>query len=120
MGLLEPHGRHRHGDGQARLTLGMNPFRTLDDLPENLTGKKVLVRVDLNVPMQDGTVSDDTRLRAVVPTIAELSDRGAIVLLLAHFGRPKGQSRPDMSTAQLVAPLHRLTGRSVRFVEDCQ
>jgi phosphoglycerate kinase len=95
-------------------------FKTLDDLPEDLNGKKVLVRVDLNVPMQDGAVSDDTRLRAAVPTIAELSDRGAIVLLLSHFGRPKGQSRPDMSTAQLVTPLHRLTGRSVRFIEDCQ
>jgi phosphoglycerate kinase len=95
-------------------------FKTLDDLPEDVTGKKVLVRVDLNVPMQDGAVSDDTRLRAAVPTIAELSDRGAIVLLLSHFGRPKGQKRPDMSTAQLVAPLHRLTGRSVRFIEDCQ
>ena len=95
-------------------------FKTLDDLPENLTGKKVLVRVDLNVPMQDGRVSDDTRLRASLPTIAELSDRGAIVLLLSHFGRPKGQIRPDMSTAQLVAPLHRLAGRSVRFIEDCQ
>lgn len=98
----------------------MNKFKTLDDLPEDLSGKKVLVRVDLNVPMQDGTVSDDTRLRAAVPTIADLSDRGAIVLLLSHFGRPKGQKRPDMSTAQLVAPLHRLTGRSVRFIEDCQ
>jgi phosphoglycerate kinase len=95
-------------------------FKTLDDLPEDLTGKKVLVRVDLNVPMIDGAVSDDTRLRAAVPTVAELSDRGAMVLLLSHFGRPKGQSRPDMSTAQLVAPLHRLTGRSVRFIEDCQ
>ncbi|HEX8937725.1 MAG TPA: phosphoglycerate kinase [Sphingomicrobium sp.] len=95
-------------------------FKTLDDLPDELTGKKVLVRVDLNVPMQDGAVSDDTRLRAAVPTIAELSDRDAIVLLLSHFGRPKGQKRPDMSTAQLVAPLHRLSGRSVRFIEDCQ
>lgn len=98
----------------------MSGFKTLDDLPEHLTGKKVLVRVDLNVPMKDGAVSDDTRLRAAVPTIAELGDRGAIVLLLSHFGRPKGQKRPDMSTAQLVAPLHRLTGRSVRFIEDCQ
>ena len=97
----------------------MANFKTLDDLPEDLTGKRVLVRVDLNVPMQDGAVSDDTRLRAAVPTINELSDRGAIVLLLSHFGRPKGQKRPDMSTAQLVAPLHRLTGRSVRFIEDC-
>ncbi|GAA4758776.1 phosphoglycerate kinase [Sphingomonas daechungensis] len=98
----------------------MSAFKTLDDLPENLNGKRVLVRVDLNVPMQDGSVSDDTRLRAVVPTIAELSDRGAIVLLLSHFGRPKGQNRPDMSTALLVKPLWELTGRSVRFIEDCQ
>jgi phosphoglycerate kinase len=94
-------------------------FRTLDDLPEDLTGKRVLVRVDLNVPMQDGDISDDTRLRAAVPTIAELSDKGAIVLLLSHFGRPKGATRPDMSTALLVKPLAELTGRSVRFIEDC-
>ena len=94
-------------------------FKTLDDLPADLTGKRVLVRVDLNVPMQDGAVSDDTRLRAAVPTISELSDKGAIVLLLSHFGRPKGQNRPDMSTALLVKPLAELTGRSVRFVEDC-
>src|SRR3982750_3267224 len=105
----------RWGDG-----LRMTAFRTLDDLPEDLTGKKVLVRVDLNVPMQDGAVSDDTRLRAAVPTISELSDRGAIVLLLSHFGRPKGQKRPDMSNALLVKPLSQLLGRSVRFIEDCQ
>jgi phosphoglycerate kinase len=95
-------------------------FRTLDDLPEDLTGKKVLVRVDLNVPMEGARVTDDTRLKAMLPTVLELSDRGAIVLLLSHFGRPKGESRPDMSTAQLVLPVHRLSGRSVRFIEDCQ
>jgi phosphoglycerate kinase len=95
-------------------------FKTLDDLPEDLTGKKVLVRVDLNVPMDGAKVTDDTRLRAMLPTVLELSDRGAIVLLLAHFGRPKGEKRPDMSTAQLVLPIHRLAGRSVRFIEDCQ
>jgi phosphoglycerate kinase len=95
-------------------------FKTLDDLPEDLTGKKVLVRVDLNVPMDGAKVTDDTRLRAMLPTVLELSDRGAIVLLLAHFGRPKGEVRPDMSTAQLVLPIHRLAGRSVRFIEDCQ
>lgn len=94
-------------------------FRTLDDLPEDLTGKKVLVRVDLNVPMDGAKVTDDTRLRAMLPTVLELSDRGAIVLLLSHFGRPKGEMRPDMSTAQLVLPIHRLAGRSVRFIEDC-
>ena len=95
-------------------------FKTLDDLPEDLTGKKVLVRVDLNVPMDGAKVTDDTRLRAMLPTVLELSDRGAIVLLLSHFGRPKGETRPDMSTAQLVLPIHRLAGRSVRFIEDCQ
>src|SRR5258705_9263103 len=70
--------------------------------------------------MDGAKVTDDTRLRAMLPTVLELSDRGAIVLLLSHFGRPKGEVRPDMSTAQLVLPLHRLTGRSVRFIEDCQ
>ena len=98
----------------------MSRFKTLDDLPEDLTGKRVLVRVDLNVPMDGARVTDDTRLRAMLPTVLELSDRGAIVLLLSHFGRPKGEKRPDMSTAQLVMPLHRLAGRSVRFIEDCQ
>ena len=97
----------------------MTRFKTLDDLPEDLTGKRVLVRVDLNVPMDGAKVTDDTRLRAMLPTVLELSDRGAIVLLLSHFGRPKGEKRPDMSTAQLVLPIHRLAGRSVRFVEDC-
>jgi phosphoglycerate kinase len=98
----------------------MVAFKTLDDLPDDLSGKKVLVRVDLNVPMEGAKVTDDTRLRAMLPTVLELSDRGAIVLLLSHFGRPKGETRPDMSTAQLVLPIHRLAGRSVRFVEDCQ
>lgn len=97
----------------------MSRFNTLDHLPADLTGKRVLVRVDLNVPMQDGAVSDATRLQALLPTVLELSDRGAVVLLLSHFGRPKGQRRPDMSTALLVKPLTDLTGRSVRFVEDC-
>ena len=74
----------------------MAAFKTLDDLPADLTGKRVLVRVDLNVPMNEGAVADDTRLRALVPTVAELSDKGAIVLLLSHMGRPKGHVRPDM------------------------
>ena len=98
----------------------MSAFKTLDDLPDDLSGKRVLVRVDLNVPMNGASVADDTRLRALVPTVLDLSDRKAIVLLLSHFGRPKGENRPDMSTAQLVRPLAELTGRSVRFIEDCQ
>src|SRR5918993_5513902 len=117
MGLFEPHGRYGGRDGQARLS--MAAFKTLDDLPDELTGGKVLVRVDLNVPMEGASVADDTRLRALLPTVLELADRGAIVLLLSHFGRPEGQVRPDMSTAQLVMPLHRLAGRSVKFIEDC-
>ena len=64
-------------------------FRTLDDLGD-ITGKRVFVRVDLNVPMADGRVTDETRLRALLPTVSELADKGAKVLLLAHFGRPKG------------------------------
>lgn len=98
----------------------MSKLKTLDDLPDELTGKRVLVRVDLNVPMEGARVTDDTRLRAMLPTVLELSDRGAIVFLLSHFGRPKGETRPDMSTAQLARPLHQLAGRSMRFIEDCQ
>ncbi|WP_310468568.1 phosphoglycerate kinase [Sphingomonas sp.] len=98
----------------------MTQFKTLDDLPDDLAGKRVLVRVDLNVPMDGASVADDTRLRALLPTVLELADRDAIVLLLSHFGRPRGQNRPDMSTAQLVRPLTLLSGRSVRFIEDCQ
>ena len=98
----------------------MSAFKTLDDLPADLSGKRVLVRVDLNVPMNGASVADDTRLRALLPTVLDLSDRKAFVLLLSHFGRPKGENRPDMSTAQLVRPLAELTGRSVRFIEDCQ
>src|SRR3954464_8326435 len=118
MGLFEPDGRHRRGDGRARLSVSR--FKTLDDLPEDLTGKKLLVRVDLNVPMEGARVTDDTRLRAMLPTVLELSDRGAIVLLLSHFGRPTGEVRPDVPPARLVLPIRRLRGRSVRFVEDCQ
>ncbi len=119
MGLLEPHGRYRGCNRQAHLII-VASFKTLDDLPADLGGKRVLVRVDLNVPMDGASVADDTRLRAMLPTVLELADKGAIVLLLSHFARPKGRVRPDMSTAQLVRPLTMLTGRSVRFVEDCQ
>ena len=93
-------------------------FKTLDDMGD-IRGKKVLVREDLNVPMADGHVTDDTRLRAVVPTVAELADKGAIVLVLAHFGRPKGERDPDMSLALVTRPLTQVLGRPVRFIDDC-
>jgi phosphoglycerate kinase len=90
-------------------------FRTLDDLGD-VRGKRVLVREDLNVPMKDGQVTDDTRLRAAVPTVAELADKGAIVLVLAHFGRPKAPT-PDLSLAQVVQPFAQVLGRPVRYVD---
>jgi phosphoglycerate kinase len=93
-------------------------FRTLDDIGD-VTGKKVLVREDLNVPMEEGRVTDDTRLRAAAPTIAELADKGAIVLVLAHFGRPKGERNPDFSLAQVTAAFRSVLGREVRFIGDC-
>ncbi|MBW8744061.1 MAG: phosphoglycerate kinase [Sphingomonas sp.] len=93
-------------------------FKTLDDISD-VSGKRVLVREDLNVPMDGARVTDDTRLRAAAPTIAELSDKGAIVLVLAHFGRPKGERNPDMSLALVTKPLSEVLGREVRFVDDC-
>ncbi|WP_265529986.1 phosphoglycerate kinase [Sphingomicrobium marinum] len=95
-------------------------FKTLDDLPDDLTGKRVLVRVDFNVPMADGDVTDATRIEASLPTIHELADKGALVLLLSHFRRPEGRGRPDMSTSLLVTDLKEISGRSVRYIEDCQ
>ena len=93
----------------------MTSFRTLDDLG-NVEGKRALVRVDLNVPMQEGKVSDDTRLRATLPTVTELADKGAIVLLLAHFGRPKAPA-PEYSLALVTKPYEAVLGRPVRFVD---
>jgi len=90
-------------------------FKTLDDMGD-VAGKRVLVREDLNVPMADGHVTDDTRLRAAVPTVSELADKGAIVLVLAHFGRPKTPS-PELSTAQLVRPFSQVLGRPVRYID---
>jgi len=96
----------------------MSSFKTLDDIGD-VQGKKVLVREDLNVPMDGGKVTDDMRLRSAAPTIAELADKGAIVLILAHFGRPKGQRNPDMSLAMVTKPLEAVLGREVRFIGDC-
>ncbi|MEG3180590.1 phosphoglycerate kinase [Sphingomonas sp. LT1P40] len=90
-------------------------FKTLDDMGD-VTGKRVLVREDLNVPMADGAVTDDTRFRATVPTVTELADRGAIVLVLAHFGRPKVPS-PENSLALLVRPYSQVLGRPVRYID---
>ncbi|KQN09019.1 phosphoglycerate kinase [Sphingomonas sp. Leaf28] len=92
------------------------PFKTLDDMGE-IQGKRVLVREDLNVPMAEGRVTDDTRLRATVATVGELADKGAIVLVLAHFGRPKGKPSPDFSLSQVVKPYSEVLGREVRYID---
>ena len=93
-------------------------FRTLDDL-EDIAGKRALVRVDFNVPMAEGSVADDARLRAALPTVRELSARGAIVLLLSHFGRPEGRRVAALSLAPIVPAFAALLARPVRFIEDC-
>ncbi|MCC4245383.1 phosphoglycerate kinase [Stappia indica] len=93
-------------------------FKTLDDLG-NLSGRRALVRVDLNVPMDGNRVTDTTRIDRVLPTIRELSDKGARVVLLAHFGRPKGAVMPEMSLAPVAAALTERLGRPVAFAADC-
>jgi phosphoglycerate kinase len=94
------------------------PFRTLDDIAD-LAGKRVLVRVDLNVPMADGKVTDDTRIRAVAPTIREISDKGGKAILLAHFGRPKDGPDPKFTLRQIVPAVASVLGRPVAFAADC-
>src|SRR5471032_706148 len=92
-------------------------FRTLDDL--DVKGKRVLVRADLNVPVKDGVVTDATRIERQAPTIKELADKGAKVIVLSHFDRPKGKVVPSMSLKLLVAPLSDAVGRKVAFADDC-
>ena len=96
----------------------MPKFKTLDDLPADLTGKVTLVRVDLNLPMKDGSATDVTRVEAVKPTILELAGRGAKVLLLAHFGRPGGQRSSMLSTSMVVGDVEKVLGKEVMFVPE--
>ncbi|MFC3173364.1 phosphoglycerate kinase [Novosphingobium bradum] len=95
----------------------MSTFKKLDDLGD-VTGKVALVRVDLNLPMQDGAVTDDTRVRAAAPTILELAAKGAKVLLLAHFGRPKGERVSTQSLSMVVDCLQTVLGKEVMFVPE--
>ena len=96
----------------------MTAFRTLDDAGA-LRGKRVLLRVDVNVPMENGRVTDATRIERVVPTIREIADQGGRVVLLAHFGRPKGKPDPKDSLEPIVETLSRHLGRPVAFAQDC-
>lgn len=95
----------------------MAAFKTLDDLGD-VTGKVALVRVDLNLPMKDGSATDLTRVEAVKPTILELSERGAKVLLLAHFGRPKGQRSSVLSTSMVVGDVESVLGKELMFIPE--
>ena len=95
----------------------MSAFRTLDQA--DVKGKRVLIRVDLNVPMADGKVADDTRIRAVAPTINEVTRKGGKAILLAHFGRPKDGPDPKFTLRQVVPAVAAVLGRPVAFAEDC-
>ncbi len=96
----------------------MTSFKTIDDI--NVSGKRVLVRTDLNVPMQGGAISDTTRIERTAPTLRELSEKGAIVVVLSHFGRPKGQVVTDMSLAPIAQALGEALGDiNVTFAADC-
>lgn len=92
-------------------------FRTLDDIGD-VKGKRVLVRVDLNVPMAEARVTDLTRIYALAPTVNELSAKGAKVLLMAHFGRPKGAKHSEMSVSMTLDALQEVLGREVMFVPE--
>ncbi len=92
-------------------------FKTIDSI--DVSGKRVLVRVDLNVPMKNGKVTDATRIERAAPTLAELAAKGAKVIVLSHFGRPDGKRVPEMSLKPLVEPLSKALGKPVAFADDC-
>src|ERR1700757_3751101 len=94
----------------------MKQFRTLDDV--DVKAKRVLLRVDLNVPMENGRVTDTTRLDRVAPTITEIAQKGGKLILLAHFGRPKGRDEKE-SLRPVAAALSRVINKPVGFAEDC-
>lgn len=93
-------------------------WKTLDDM--DLNGKRVLVRVDINVPVENGQVTDATRIEKIVPTVRDILAAGGIPILLAHFGRPKGETVPEMSLRPLIPALEQALGAEVLFVADCR
>ncbi len=95
----------------------MSAFRTLDSA--ELKGKRVLLRIDLNVPMEHGKVSDATRIDRVLPTIREIADKGGKVIMMAHFGRPKGAPDEAFSLRPVAAAVAERLGRPVAFAADC-
>jgi phosphoglycerate kinase len=91
-------------------------IRTIDDL--DVEGRRVLVRADFNVPIRDGEITDDTRIRATIPTIERLLERGASIILMSHLGRPKGQVRDELRLAPVAAHLKDVLGRDIRYARD--
>src|SRR5215467_7597324 len=92
-------------------------MKTIRDLP--LDGRRVFVRVDFNVPIDQGRITDDTRMRAALPTIKYALDHGATVILASHLGRPKGKPKPEFSLKPVAEHLSKLLGRQVAFATDC-
>ena len=90
--------------------------KTIEDI--NVSGKKVLVRVDFNVPMKDGVITDETRINAALPTIKYLLDHNAKVILCSHLGRPKGEFKPEYSLAPVAKRLSEVLGREVKMAKD--
>ena len=96
----------------------MATVKTIDDI--DLRGKKTLVRVDFNVPLDsDGTVTDETRINAALPTIKKLHEKGAKIILASHLGRPKGERNPSMSLSPVAPLLAKKLGLPVLFLDDC-
>ncbi|MFD9248195.1 phosphoglycerate kinase, partial [Streptomyces sp. NPDC059556] len=94
-------------------------MKTIDELlAEGVSGKRVFVRADLNVPLDGTTITDDGRIRAVVPTVKALADAGARVVVASHLGRPKGAPDPAFSLAPAAARLGELLGSEVAFATD--
>ena len=92
-------------------------LKTLDDV--DVANKRVLVRVDFNVPMRDGKITDTTRIDRAMETLEELSSKGAKVVILSHFGRPKGEVVADLSLKPIADALAEISGKSVAFADDC-
>src|SRR5579863_2363609 len=118
MGLFEQNGGHGRSDGETRMTrtAPLQPFPILDDA--ELAGKRVLIRVDLNVPMDGDKVADGTRIDRMLPNLQEIAAKGAKVIILSHLGRPKGHEE-KYSLRPVVAELEARLGKPVGFVADC-
>ncbi|AHC74018.1 phosphoglycerate kinase [Candidatus Endolissoclinum faulkneri L5] len=95
----------------------MSNYRTLDDI--KVKGKRVLLRLDLNIPMNNGFIKDVTRIKRAAPTIVELSNNGAKIIIISHYGRPKKKPDPQLSLKTILEPLVKATGRQINFAHDC-